>query len=214
MSKLLIVGASRGTGLETVKAALAAGHNVRAFAPSAAAIPLASERLEKVSGDARHRAALEAAVTGMDAVIETLGVSFGLSTIVGGTTLFSSATRLLVEAMRAKGVHRLVAVTGIGAGNSRGHGGFLYDAVAFPLVLARVYDDKDVQEQIIRNSGLTWTIVRPAILTNGPATGRYHVLTDPSSWRGGFISRANVAHFLVREATENRYAGETPLLIE
>ena len=63
---------------------------------------------------------------------------------------------------------RLIAVTGLGAGDSRGHGGFIYDAVVFPLLLKRVYDDKDVQERIVRSSGLDWTIVRPGLLTNRP----------------------------------------------
>ena len=72
---------------------------------------------------------------------------------------------------------RLITVTGLGAGDSRGHGGLLYDAVVFPLLLKRVYDDKDVQEWIVRSSGLDWTIVRPGLLTNSPATGRYRVLT-------------------------------------
>ena len=85
--------------------------------------------------------------------------------------------------MRGAGVRRLVAVTGLGAGDSRGHGGFLYDAVFFPLVLKRVYDDKDVQEQMIRASDLDWTIVRPGLLASGPATGAARALTDPKDWR-------------------------------
>jgi hypothetical protein len=87
-------------------------------------------------------------------------------------------------------VKRLIAVTGLGAGDSRGHGGLLYDAVVFPLLLKRVYDDKDVQEWIIRSSGLDWTIVRPGLLADGPATGQYRVLTAPNDWRFGTISRA------------------------
>jgi hypothetical protein len=67
----------------------------------------------------------------------------------------------LVDAMKAAGLKRLIAVTGLGAGDSRGHGGLLYDVVVFPLLLKRVYDDKDVQEWIIKSSGLDWTIVRP-----------------------------------------------------
>ena len=56
--------------------------------------------------------------------------------------------------MKAADFKRLIAVTGLGAGDSRGHGGLLYDAVVFPLLLKRVYDDKDVQEWIIKSSGL------------------------------------------------------------
>jgi uncharacterized protein YbjT (DUF2867 family) len=79
--------------------------------------------------------------------------------------------------------------------------------------LKRVYADKDVQEWIIRSSGLDWTIVRPGLLTNGPATGRYRVLTVPQDWRFGMISRADVADFLVRQVDDRARINATPLLI-
>lgn len=213
MARVLIVGASRGTGLETVRKALAAGHRVRALARSASLIPIEDEKLEKVTGDATDRTALLNALEGVDAVIVTLGVAPGFSTTVSGTRLFSTATRALVDAMKEKGVSRLVVITGIGAGDSRGHGGPLYDWVAFPLLLKRVYDDKDVQEQIIRRSGLDWTIVRPGILTNGPTTGRYRALLDPAQWRADQISRADVADFLVKEVTERKFVHQAPVLL-
>jgi putative NADH-flavin reductase len=93
-----------------------------------------------------------------------------------GTRLFSESTRILVDAMKAAVVKRLITVTGLGAGDSRGHGGLLYDAIVFPLLLKRVYDDKDVQESIVRSSGLDWTIVRPGLLKDSPATCSYRVL--------------------------------------
>jgi putative NADH-flavin reductase len=213
MGLILIAGASRGIGLETVKHALAEGHAVRALARSAAAIPLEDEKLEKMTGDALERTTVAAAVSGVDAIIQTLGAPFGSEAVLQGTTLFSKATRILVDAMAAAGVKRLIAVTGLGAGDSRGHGGFLYDTFVFPLMLKRLYDDKDVQEQIIKRSGLDWTIVRPGILTSGPATGAYRVLLDPKDWRAGSISRADVAVFLVKQVTDRAYIGKTPLLI-
>jgi uncharacterized protein YbjT (DUF2867 family) len=79
--------------------------------------------------------------------------------------------------------------------------------------LKRVYDDKDVQEWIIRSSGLNWTIVRPGLLTNSPATGRCRVLTASKDWRFGVISRADVANFLVRQVDDRALIGTTPLLI-
>ncbi len=170
MATLLVIGASRGIGLETVRRALAAGHRVRAFARGAAAIPVEAPALEKVAGDALDAGRRDvSALTGADAVIQSLGASHGPQSILGGTTIFSQATRILIDAMRATGVRRLVAVTGLGAGDSRGHGGFLYDALVFPLVLKRIYDDKDVQEQMIRASGLEWTIVRPGLADERPA---------------------------------------------
>ena len=213
MAKVLVIGASRGIGLETVKALLRAGHSVRAMSRSAAGIPIQDTNLEKVSGDALDRDTIRNALQDVDVVIQTLGVDFAPRLIFEGTSLFSQSTRVLVDAMKAAGVKRLVSVTGLGAGDSRGHGGLLYDRVVFPLLLKRVYDDKDVQEWIIRSSGLDWTIVRPGLLTNRPATGRYRVLAASKDWRFGAISRTDVADFLVGQVDDRALIGTTPLLI-
>lgn len=213
MAKVLVIGASRGIGLETVRALLAAGHSVRALARRARDIAIEDARLEKLDGDALDKPTVDRALAGVDAVIQSLGVAFTPEAVLKGTTLFSKATRILVDAMRARGVRRLVVVTGFGAGDSRGHGGFLYASVIFPLLLKRVYDDKDVAEQIVRASGLNWTLVRPGGLTNGPATGRYQVLVEPASWRAGMISRADVADFLAKQVDDAAYVGKTPELI-
>jgi putative NADH-flavin reductase len=213
MAVVVVIGASRGIGLETVRCALAAGHRVRALARGAAAIAIEHAQLKRVAADALNRAAVTKALEGADAVIETLGAPTDVSTVLWGTRLFSAATRILVDAMREQAVQRLVAVTGLGAGDSRGHGGLLYDAIAFPLVLKRIYDDKDVQEQMIRASGLDWTIVRPGLLRSGRATGRARALTDPKDWTAGWVTRADVADFLVREAFERRFVRQTPLVI-
>jgi len=213
MAELLIIGASRGIGLETVRAALRAGHRVHALARSAASMPIQDTNLVKVSGDALDRDTIRDALQDVDVVIQTHGVNFAPKLIFEGTTLFSDSTRMLVDAMKVAGVKRLIAVTGLGAGDSRGHGGFIYDAVVFPLLLKRVYDDKDVQEWIIRSSGLDWTIVRPGLLKNRPATGRYRVLTASKDWQFGAISRSDVAEFLVQQINDRTLVGTTPLLI-
>ncbi|MEW5965104.1 MAG: SDR family NAD(P)-dependent oxidoreductase [Pseudomonadota bacterium] len=213
MSRVLVIGASRGIGLATVAALLAAGHEVRALARSAHAIAIDDPRLDKRDGDALRPADIETALDGVDAVVQAVGVAAG-PVLITGTTLFSKSTRVLVDAMKAKGVRRLVAVTGLGAGDSRGRGGALYDLVLFPLLLKRIYDDKDVQEQIIRASGLEWTILRPGLLTDGPATGTARVLVDPKDWTGGRVSRADVARVIAAELAEGRHVGRTPLVIQ
>ncbi|HEY7549697.1 MAG TPA: SDR family NAD(P)-dependent oxidoreductase [Hyphomicrobiaceae bacterium] len=214
MAVVLVIGASSGIGLETVKRALADGHRVRALARRAASIDIHHAELQKIAGDALDRAAVAAALPGAEAVLQTLGAPRDLATTLWGTRLFSGATRVLIDAMREHGVRRLLAVTGLGAGDSRGHGGPLYNAIAFPLVLKRIYDDKDVQEQMIRASDFDWTIVRPGLLRNGRATGRARALTEPKDWTMGSVTRADVAAFLVREAFECRFVRRTPLLIE
>jgi len=213
MAKVLVIGASRGIGLETVRIALRAGHSVRALARSAAGIPIQDANLTKVSGNALDSDTIRNALQDIEAVIQTLGVDVSPWAVFERTTLFSQSTRILVDAMKGAGLKRLIAVTGLGAGDSRGHGGLLYDVVVFPLLLKRVYDDKDVQECVIKSSGLDWTIVRPGLLTNGDASGIYRVLTAPKDWRFGMIRRADVADFLVRQVDDHALIGTTPLLI-
>jgi putative NADH-flavin reductase len=172
MANVLVIGASRGIGLETVKSGLRVGHSVRALARSAASIAIQDAALEKVSGDALDSDIIRDALQGIDAVIQTLGIDISPRAIFEHTSLFSKSTRILVDGMKVAGVKRLIVVTGLGAGDSRGHGGLIYDAIVFPLLLKRVYDDKDVQEWIVRSSGLDWTIVRPGLLTDRPACYR------------------------------------------
>jgi putative NADH-flavin reductase len=212
VAKVLIIGASRGIGLETVKAGLDAGHWVRALARSARRIRLEHPKLEKIAGDALETATVKRALSGVDVVIQSLGVSPGPEVIFRPTRFFSKTTRLLVTAMEQAHVNRLICVTGFGAGDSRGHGGFLY-TLGFHLLLGRVYDDKDVQERIVRRSKLDWVIVRPVILTDGPKTNAYRALVDPRDWTCGFISRADVAAFLVKQIDNDVFLHKASVLI-
>ena len=210
MARILIIGASQGIGLETVTAALAAGHTVRAFSRQASKIAHDDAYLEKVDGDARDGAALRKALMGQDCVIQSLGVPLNPETILRGTRLFSEATRALVDAMTANGPQRLIVVTGISAGSSRHALGPFYGA-AFQLSLRRIYDDKDVQEMIVQRSALEWTIVRPGFLTGG--TGPYRALLKPEEWRPGPVSRAAVARFMIEHLNDPGFIRQTPLLI-
>jgi len=107
------------------------------------------------TGDALEMATVKRALTGVDVVIQSLGVSAGPEIVLKPTRLFSKATRVLVTAMEQAHVKRLISVTGFGAGDSRGHGGFLYSlGFHLLLLLGPVYDDKDVQERIVRRSKL------------------------------------------------------------
>ena len=209
--RILVIGASGGIGLETVTRALDEGHAVRAFARGADRIALTHAALEPVAGDATDPAALRGALERVDAVIQALGVAPGLRRTLAPVTLFSESTRCLIPEMERAGVQRLVAVTGFGAGESRGALS-PPERLAHRLLLGRAYDDKDRQERLIRDSALDWLIVRPTILTNGPGRGRYRVLRAPGSWRSGLIARRDVADFLVREAAQPDLHREAPVL--
>lgn len=211
MSNILVIGASKGIGLEATRRALACGHRVRALARSADRIAIDDPGLEKRTGDALNRDDVAAALGGVDVVIQALGVATGPDLFLRPIHLFSDSTRVLLPAMEAAGVKRLVCVTGFGAGDSRASMGCL-QSIPFRLFLGRAYDDKSVQERLIRQSSLDWVIARPVILTSGPRTGRYKVLDDPKSWRNGLISRADVADFLIRQVDDDACLGKTPVL--
>jgi len=210
MMRVLIIGASKGIGLETARQALEAGYHVRALARSAAGMALSAPNLEKVRGDALKNDDVEAALIGADVVIQTLGV--GLGDLFRAVSLFSDATRILLGAMSAKGIRRLISVTGFGAGDSNARISFL-QRLPFQLVLGRAYADKSLQEHLIKESGLDWTIVRPGVLTGGPRTGRYRILSDASKWRNGIISRSDVAEFLVRQISDQTFVRQAPVLV-
>ena len=212
MTCVLIIGASRGIGFQSVAAALERGHHVRAFSRTAARLGLADPKLEKIEGDALSPTQVTAALEGVDAVVQAIGVSAGLDMVLKPVDLFSRATEVLLQAMNTAGCKRLITVTGFGAGNSRGSIGCL-QRIPFRLLLGRAYDDKSVQEELIRATALDWVIARPGVLTNGPKTDRYRVLTERRAWRNGTISRADVADFLVNQIEDETYLRKTPVLI-
>ncbi|MGJ4881057.1 MULTISPECIES: NAD(P)-dependent oxidoreductase [unclassified Bradyrhizobium] len=207
-SNILVLGATGGTGRLIVRDALARGHHVTALVRSPdKAGDLQGAQL--IVGDARDEATLRKALKGQDVVISSLGTS--LSPFREVTTL-STSTRALVKAMEAENVARLVAITGIGAGDSRGHGGFVYDRLILPLLLRNVYADKNRQEAIIRDSGLDWVIVRPAMLNDKPGGQTVRALTDLTGFHGGTIARADVARFAVDQVSDDSFLRRSPLI--
>lgn len=212
MAKVLVLGASRGIGLETVKALLACGHSVRGLARGATDIGLDDAEFEPVAGDATDPDTVTEAVAGTDAAVMALGVRLRPATLMRPVTLFSAATDALVPAMRTAGVQRLIAVTGFGAGDSRAKISRL-EEIPFRMILGRAYADKDRQEATIRASGLAWTLVRPGVLTSGARTGRYRVLVEPHTWRNGLISRADVADFVAGQVDATELVGEAPVIV-
>jgi len=126
--------------------------------------------------------------------------------------MLSTATRALVDAMKAEQVSRLVCITGMGAGDSAGHGGFLFEKLIFPLLLRKVYADKDRQEAIVRDSGLDWVLVRPSVLNNKPSRGAIRALTDLSGFDGGTISRDDVSQFVLDQVRDDAWLHHSPLI--
>ena len=208
--RVLIIGASRGIGLETARQALEADYGVRAFARSTAANLNSNSSLENIRGDALNVEDVKTALVGVDVVIQTLGV--GIGELFRPVHLFSEATEILIGAMKTQKVKRLICLTGFGAGDSRASISCL-QRLPFQVVFGRAYDDKSLQEQLIKDSELDWTIARPGVLTSGRRTNNYKILSEASQFRNGIISRANVADFLVRQIVDQTYIHKAPVLV-
>jgi len=205
---LLIIGATRGIGIQLLEQALQVGHAVSALVRDAQKMPIQHDRLRVIQGDILDLESVQSAMAEQEAVCVSIGIGITWKPV----RVFSQGTRNVLEAMRRQGVRRLICITGVGAGDSKGHGGFLYDRFFNPIFLKTIYEDKDRQETLIRASETEWTIVRPGLLTNGPLTKKYQVITDLTDVTAGKISRADVAHFILEELAANRYLGQTPLL--
>lgn len=205
---LLVLGATGGTGRLIVAQALARGYAVRALVRSPARAG-ALQGAELIVGNARDEAVLRRALEGCDAVVSALGTPVSPWREV---TTLSTATRALVGAMQAAGVKRLVCITGMGAGDSAGHGGFAFDRLVMPLLLRKVYADKDRQEAIVRASGLDWVLVRPAVLNDRPTRHSVRALTELAGFHGGSVARADVAGFVLDQVHGDTWLQRAPLV--
>lgn len=212
MKKILVIGGSKGIGAEVVKAALARGLAVRAFSRSADKMTISDPNFEAVVGDATKPEDVDPALEGVDAVFHTIGVPKGPGFIFTPTTVFSDATRALLPGMQARGIKRLLVVTGYGAGDGE-QALSTFEKLPFKAVFGRAYADKGVQEDLIKASELDWTIARPGVLTHNPASQAYKILTDAKDWRNGIVSRADVADFLIKSYLEDTHIHQTPVIV-
>ena len=122
--RILVIGGTSGTGLQVVKLALARGHIVTAMSRHPDRMTLTHDNLEARKGDILDVAAVKAAVKNKDAVVNAIGIGPTRDPV----TVFSKGIKHLLSVMNKRNVKRMIAVTGIGAGDSRGHGGLLLKA--------------------------------------------------------------------------------------
>lgn len=192
-----IVGAGAGIGLEAVNQALGKGYNVIALSTNVSAIP-DRPGLTKIKGSAANIADLKKVMMEADALLITVGTKKKKK-----TTLFSGiATALVAAGSELNYTKPVLVITGFGAGDSKPYLSFFMRAV-ISLFLKDQYKDKALMEEIIVDSSLNWEIIRPGMLGNEPLTEQYQILTSlKKGVRVGKINRADVAHYLLKEAVQ------------
>ena len=205
---ILIFGGTSGVGLETVKLALSRGHKVTSVTRRPERMSVEHANLVNHKGDITKRDTFDAMLSNSDAVISAIG----LSPTRNEVTVYSKGIENVLESMQQHGVKRVLTITGIGAGDSKGHGGFFYDNILNPLLLKTDYADKTRQEEILKKSEVAWSIIRPGFLTDDPARNSYTVVSNMRKVRVGDIARADVAHFLLASLEQGLYQKQTVLL--
>lgn len=205
--RVLIIGATGGTGRELVRQALERGHEVTALARNPARVVQGYERLRVRSGNVLDYASVSEAVEGQDAVLSALGHKRWL----GPSNILSEGTANVVRAMKERGVKRLVVVTALGVSDSRFRMGLYYTLFVIPIILPFYWFDKARQERVVRESGLDWTIVRPGQLTNRPSRGvRKHGAGVGSFLWTVRMPRADVAAFMLDKLEAGMYLHRCP----
>lgn len=207
VKRVLVIGATGGTGRQLVAQALERGYEVTALARNPAALAVEHPRLRVVRGDVLEPASLAAAVAGQDAVLSALGHK----QFFRPTRIQSQGTANLLAAMAQHGVRRFVCETSLGLGDSAGRLGLLGTLFLIPVILPFYFWDKARQEQVIAASAADWVIVRPGTLTNGARTGRYrHGAAAGSALWGARVSRADVAAFMLDQLASDAYLRRAP----
>ncbi|MCX6229620.1 MAG: NAD(P)H-binding protein [Bacteroidia bacterium] len=193
---ITIIGASGGIGLETVKRGLNRKHSITTLSRSEIEIE-ETKSLKMILGDATNKADLLNSIQNAEALIVTLGTGKNMNP----TTLFSDFANLIVEIHTENKIDiPLIFVTGFGAGESKNYVPWLVK-MFLKYFLKDVYADKTKMEEIITNTDLNWTVVRPGRLFDKELTEKYRV--ENKLFKGiniGGINRADVADFLIKQA--------------
>ena len=206
---MLIFGATGDTGRLLVSYGLQQNHGITAFARHPSKLKIQHRNLTVVKGDVSNLKIVESALEGHDGAISALGAS----TPFKRNPMLVKGVDNIVKAMHRQKVSRFIYQSFIGVSEFRSELGFVFDKL-MPIVMSNVIKDHEAKEDSIVNSNLQWTIIRCSMLTHGPATRKYRDgehITSPFILPA--ISRADVAEFMIKQLTDNKYNYKKPRLM-
>jgi putative NADH-flavin reductase len=193
--RLAIFGSTGPTGRELVSRALDRGHEVTAVARNPAAIDATGDRLQMVQADVLDRSSLDGVLGGVGAVLAAIGTHGRRP-----TTVYSVGVANIRDAMHAADVQRLVGISALPV-TPRAELARAERWIFVPLLSAffgEMYADMTRMEQVLRDSDLDFTIMRPPQLTNKRATGNYRTAINQHLPHARKISRADLAAEMLR----------------
>jgi putative NADH-flavin reductase len=206
--KLVVFGASGGTGQEIIKQALDQGPELTAFVRDPKKQAIKHGKLRIVEGDVlKDQSAIASAIAGREAIICALGVANSLKS----AGLIAGGLAAIVPAAKKHEVRRLILISAFGVGTSSRNAP-LVPRLMYRLLLGDVYRDKKAGEDIAKASGLDWTIIHPVMLATRPKTGTYRS-GEHLDLRGiPKVSRADVAHFALAQLIDTTYLRKTAVI--
>jgi putative NADH-flavin reductase len=203
---ILLLGASGRTGLQIIEQGLKLSHSITALVRSPGKTIVNDEKLKVIKGNALDVETIAAAIPGNDVLVTALGVPNLL--LLKKTTLYSESARSIIKAMESKGLKRLICLSAGLTGIKSPDSGlaFFPRVIMGALVWRTMYHDMKIMEELIIESGLDWTIVRPPNLADLPYTGQYAVSPGYVVPKGKMtLGRADLAHFVLKEVANDKY---------
>ena len=206
--KIILFGSTGRTGRLLAKRAVMEGHEVTAFARDPARMTIVHSRLRVVRGDVLDADSVDRAVRDQEGVLCALGPPGRKPPPV-----LSQGIRHILDAMEAHDVRRIVCISAAGA--LREDAGFFVGNLGlrlFRLLLRGVYREHGQMLEEIQRRDVSWIVVRPVLLTNGPRTGRYRVALGGIPRWGFRISRADVADFMIKQVARDEHVRQMPAI--
>lgn len=198
--RIVIFGATGGTGQELVKQSLEQDLEVTAFVRDPKKLNIKSKNLTVIKGDVLNAEEVDKAIQNQDAVICSLGMPAS-----DKSTLRRDGTKNIIKSMEANKVDRLICQTSLGFGDSKEVLPWHMKYLIVPFILKNAFKDHALQEAAIENSNLEWTIVRPGNMTNGKKTDAYKHGFEPTDRIKLKVSRADVASFMLKQIEDQKY---------
>jgi putative NADH-flavin reductase len=208
--KITIFGATGFSGQAILAEALKQGHEVTILVRDASKVQIKHKNLTIVEGNVLDPAAVVSVLRHQEAVIQCLGI--------GGkgdgkpNTFVSDATKIIVEEMQKHEVKRLIAISNVGAGNSRAFQPWFFTKIILPYFmkwLKVIIEDKNRMEPVIMNSGLDWTIVRCPNITDKKAKNTLHASLDGKKLKLS-ITLPDMARFMTDQLTDRSFVKQAP----
>ncbi|CAG8494663.1 uncharacterized protein OCT59_017309 [Rhizophagus irregularis] len=209
---LLVLGATGDLGFQVMSQALEASYHVTILIRNDKNLPFESHHLRNpnlviITGSVLSREDMNKAVEGQDAIINCLGPR---ALWTSDIDICSRSQRIIIESMKFYGVKRIIVVTSQGISGNDKQVGRIQSFFGFNFT-GKVISDKELQERYIKENSdfLDWTIIRPGKLYNGELTGHYKLNENFALMK---ISRANVAHFILKELQTGIWLKRTPTI--